>query len=302
MDATLVCEGLGFPEGPIAMKDGSVIIVEIEYGLVSRITPDGKRTVIKDVGGGPNGAAIGPDNALYICNNGGMSFMKIEGMNIPQGAHPDYKGGSIQRLDLTSGELTTLYETVGEYQLIAPNDLVFDKEGGFWFTDHGTITDNGLVFGALCYAKADGSEITRVREGLVSPNGIGLSPDDRTLYVADTWTSRLLSYDVISPGVVAEPPAFHPGKVVATLPGYQLLDSLAVEASGRVCVGTLVNGGINIIEENGAAEHVAFDDAMVTNICFGGKDMQDAWVTCSGTGRLMRLRWPRPGLSLAFQA
>lgn len=298
--ARLVCEGLDFPEGPVAMPDGSIILVEIEAGLVSRVTPDGNRSVVKAVGGGPNGAALGPDGALYICNNGGMAFQKVGRLNIPHGARADYQGGSIQRLDLASGELTTLYRSAGGHGLIAPNDLVFDAAGGFWFTDHGTISETGMQFGALCYAPADRRDAVRVRAGLMSPNGVGLSPDGRTVYVAGTWTSRLLSLDIVAAGEVAEPPPFHPGNVVATLPGFQLLDSLAVEASGQICVATIINGGITIFDPDVTTQHIAFPDQVVTNICFGGADRRDAWVTCSGTGALWHMRWLRPGLKLNF--
>lgn len=301
MNAEIICDGLGFPEGPIAMRDGSVILVEIEHGTVSRISAKGERSVIRVVGGGPNGAAIGPDGALYICNNGGMAFAQLHGINVPRGPSSDHAGGYIQRLDLASGELSILNRSAGGHPLIAPNDLVFDHHGGFWFTDHGTRSDDGMRFGALCYAPAGGGDAVRARGGLMSPNGVGLSPNGRTVYVADTWTGRLLAFEIVAPGVVAEPPPFHPGRVIATLPGFQLLDSLAVEASGRVCVATLVSGGITIFDEDGSIEFIDLPDQIVTNLCFGGADMRDVWVTCSGSGSLMRLRWPRPGLAPAFQ-
>ena len=84
------------------------------------------------------------------------------------------------------------------------------------------------------------------------------------------------------------------------LPGYQMFDSLAVEADGRVCVATLVNGGITVFDPaDGSWEQHAFPDPLTTNICFGGPDMRTAFITCSGTGKLYRARWPRPGLKLA---
>jgi NAD(P)-dependent dehydrogenase (short-subunit alcohol dehydrogenase family) len=77
MDIELIADGLGFPEGPVVMADGSVIVVEIAASRVSRCwqshSGDSKRETICEIGGGPNGAAIGPDGALYICNNAGMS-------------------------------------------------------------------------------------------------------------------------------------------------------------------------------------------------------------------------------------
>ena len=96
----------------------------------------------------------------------------------------------------------------------------------------------------LYYALADGSKITRWRDHFVSPNGVGLSPDEKTVYMADTMLGRLWSFDVASPGILADPLPLQPGNVVCNLPGYQLLDSLAVEADGKVCVATIINEGL----------------------------------------------------------
>ncbi len=91
------------------------------------------------------------------------------------------------------------------------------------------------------------------------------------------------------------------GTLVAGLAGMQLLDSLAVDGDGNVCVGTLVNGGITVISPDGASvEHVPMPDVLVTNICFGGDDLTTAFITCSATGTLVRTTWPRPGLKLSF--
>ena len=303
LDMTLVAEGLDFPEGPVAMADGSVLVVEIRRGTLSRVRPDGAIEVVAELGGGPNGAAIGPDGAAYVCNNGGrFSWREQDGLTLPGHTPPGHAGGAIQRVDLATGAVFTLYEACEGQRLLAPNDLVFDRAGGFWFTDYGTSDAEGTRFGAIHYARADGSLIVRAGR-LPSPNGIGLSPDGRTVHVADTHTGRLWSCGGAGPGVF-EPglaPGL-PGRVTASLPGYQLVDSLAVEADGRVCVGTLINGGISICTLDGAVEHIPVPDRMVTNLCFGGEDMRDAWITASATGRLYRTRWPRPGLKLAHTA
>jgi len=268
------------------MADGSIVLVEIQGKTLTRVTPDRQQTVIADLGGGPNGAAIGPDGAVYITNNGGsFAYHEVNGLNIPGATPPDHKGGLIQRVDLKTGAVTTL-----------------DKQGGMWFTDHGSTTPTGRNYGGLYYAKADGSKVTRWREGMISPNGVGLSPDEKTVYVADTHLGRLWAFDVTEPGALAEAPPLQPGRVVHNLPGYQLLDSLAVEAGGKVCVATIINGGITAFDEDGTTEHFPFPDILCTNIVFGGADMQDAWVTASGTGKLYKCRWPRPGLKLNFNA
>jgi gluconolactonase len=301
MNLELVADSLAFPEGPIAMADGSIILVEIRRGTLSRVTPDGTISVVANLGGGPNGAAIGPDGAVYVCNNGGrFAFSEFEGLVFPGPAPETHKGGSIQRVDLATGEFTTLYTEVGGWPLWAPNDIVFDSDGGFWFTDNGRNDGRTLQLGGVFYAKTDGSSIKRIRGGMISPNGVGLSPDEKTVYVADTALGRLWGFALSEPGVLGEQPFRQHGAVIANLNGYQMVDSLAVEAGGNICVATLMNGGITVFTPEGETEHVPFPDLMTTNICFGGDDMCDAWITCSSTGKLFKTRWPRPGLKLAF--
>ncbi|MFL5294862.1 MAG: SMP-30/gluconolactonase/LRE family protein [Phenylobacterium sp.] len=303
MDIELVAEGFEFPEGPIAMADGSVILTEIKGQRLTRVTPDGRKETVVETGGGPNGAAIGPDGAIWITNNGGsFEWLEVQGLCIPGPTPASHTGGMIQRYDVSNGALTTVYDACDGKRLIGPNDIVFDRQGGFWFTDHGCSTPEGRKFGAVCYARTDGSLISRQRDHIISPNGIGLSPDETVVYVADTNLGRLWAFDVAETGVLAPGPGFAPGRVVCNLQDYQLLDSLAVEAGGKVCVATIINGGITAFDPDGSTEHFAFPDILCTNICFGGADMRDAWVTASSTGKLYKCRWPRPGLKLNFNA
>lgn len=300
----LVAEDLQFPEGPVALADGSVLFTEIRRGTLSRVRPGGRRETVAELGGGPNGAAIGPDGAVYIANNGGaFHWIDQDGLTIPGPTPPGHEGGSIQRVDLESGAVRTLYTECGGQRLIGPNDLVFDRQGGFWFTDHGSGTASARRFGGLYYALPDGSRIVNAVPHLLAPNGVGLSPDEKTVYVADTYLGRLWAFEIGGPGIVRPVDAFVPGRSVANLPGVQYLDSLAVEAGGQVCVATILNGGITVFDPaSGGTEHLAVPDLVCTNICFGGADMQDAWITASSTGRLYKTRWPRPGLRLNYNA
>lgn len=303
MDLQLVAEGFEFPEGPIAMNDGSVILTEIKGQRLTRVHPDGRKETVVETGGGPNGAAIGPDGAIYITNNGGsFTWPTQDGLTIPGPTPPTHTGGYIQRYDLATGELTTLYNQCDGRPFVGPNDLVFDKQGGFWFSDHGCGTPEGRKFGALYYAKIDGSHVSRQRDHLISPNGVGLSPDEKTVYLADTQLGRLWAFDVEAPGVLGPPVGFAAGRAVHNLQGVQFLDSLAVEAGGKVCVATILNGGITAFDPNGTVEHYPVPDLIVTNICFGGPDMTTAWITASSTGKLYKATWPRPGLKLNFNA
>ena len=306
----LVTDGLRFPEGPVALDDGSVLVVEINAGNLTRVAPDGTKDIVAHVGGGPNGAAVGPDGKVYVCNDGGFAWTDLGGMLLPFGPHgvtqpDDYVGGSIQRVDLDTGEFETLYTECDGIPLKGPNDLVFDTTGGFWFTDHGKVRAREEDRGALYYATTDGSSIKEAAFGLHAPNGVGLSPAGDRLYVAETHTGRLWAWDVKGPGeLVIAAPFGAGGTLVAGLPGYQLFDSLAVDADGNVCVATLVVGAISVISPDGGVETVPlpdeFADGLLTNICWGGDDMTTAYLTLSSSGRLLAVDWPRPGLKLAF--
>lgn len=299
-----VAEGLRFPEGPTPLSDGSVLVVEIARGTLSRVLIDGTVEVVAECGGGPNGSAIGPDGKVWITNNGGcFEWIDLGGMLVPGGVPEAWSGGCIQRVDLDTGEVETVYTDCGGRQLRAPNDLVFDRSGGFWFTDHGVRQERSSDRTGVFYASADGSSITEVLHPLDAPNGVGLSPAGDRLHVAETHTGRVYSWDVPEPGVATGSGLLAPhGNLLAGLAGLQLLDSLAVDGDGNVCVGTLNNGGITVISPDGASvQHLPLDDLLVTNIAFGGTDLRTAYVTASGTGRLLALDWPVDGLALAFE-
>jgi gluconolactonase len=301
LQGEVMATGLQFPEGPIAMPDGSVLVVEIAAGRLTRVYPNGELKVVAEVGGGPNGAALGPDGHCYICNNGGFSWRTDEGFRRPTGAAADYRGGAIQRVNLETGAVQTLYTHCGGISLHGPNDIVFDRDGGFWFTDFGKTFEDRIMRGSVYYARMDGSHITCAAHPVLTPNGVGLSPDGRTLYVSETETSRLWSYPVLGPGDLGQEPWPSPngGRLVHGLAGFQRFDSLAVEESGNICVATLVRGGISVFAPGG--ELLEFHEApegYCTNICFGGADRRTAYITLSGYGQLFAARWPRAGLQL----
>lgn len=299
----LVCEGLGFPEGPIVLPDGSILVVEIAEGTLTRITADGRASTVADLGGGPNGAAIGPDGAVYVCNNGGFKWHREPGITRVIGQADDYSGGRIERVDLATGKFEILYDGCDGLRLRGPNDLVFDRQGGFYFTDHGKARERDLDRGAVYYALADGSHIREVIFPISLPNGIGLSPDEATLYVTETETARLWRYRIRAPGdlELVPYPSQNGGTLVYGPGGFHRFDGLKVEAGGRICVATLQNGGVSCVSPiDGFAEHVALPDRHTTNLAFGGPDLKTMYVTLSSTGRLVRLGWPRPGHPLNF--
>jgi gluconolactonase len=311
IEMTTVAEGLHFPEGPIAMPDGSVVLVEIPLGRISRVDPtSGKVEGVVDCGGGPNGLALGPDGKVYVCNNGGyFEWTENEGMTLPGATPPSHTGGSIQRVDLDTGEVETLYTECDGRGLIAPNDIVFDDQGGFWFTDHGVRKEEHPDRAGVLYAKADGSSISGAITGVDATNGVGLAPDGSHVYVSETHTGQLWSWALAGAGTLADPAASGDrtgGTLLYDAPDGHLFDSLAVDGDGWVCVGTLGVGGISGVAPDGSTvEHVPTTDALATNICFGGPghgsdDYRTTYVTGSLLGSLFRLEWPRPGLQLPY--
>tara|TARA_R110002072_G_scaffold113986_4_gene243886 strand:- start:5846 stop:6748 length:903 start_codon:yes stop_codon:yes gene_type:complete len=291
-----IATGLEFPEGPIAMPDGSVLLVEIKRGTLSRVDADGNVSVVADLGGGPNGAAIGPDGRCYICNNGGFEWHQSDNKLYPGNQPENYSGGRIEAVDLKTGKVEVLYTKCNGNPLRGPNDIVFDREGGFWFTDHGKNRPRDRDRTGVFYATADGKSIAEVIFPLEAPNGIGLSPDETKLYVAETPTGRLWAYNIDAPGKLSGERA-----MMAQMPDYHMFDSLAVDGEGNICVATLINGGITIHSPDGqGVRFVPMEDILTTNICFGGPDLKTAYITLSTTGKLVSCEWETPGLPLNF--
>lgn len=277
----VIAEGLNFPEGPVVMADGSVIVVEIHAGRIARCWGGGRTEVVAVPGGGPNGAAIGPDGALYVCNSGGMGH---------DGSPTE--AGRIERIDLATGKVERLYDSCEGKALGAPNDLMFDCDGNLWFTDLGKHDLEAKYFGGLYCARPDGSAITRIFGKATSYNGVGISPDMQTVYTSDTYSARVYAFNrKIEP----QQPRW-----LATAPGPVMLDSLAMTAAGNICVATLIPGAVTTVTPEGQVSTRPMDDRLVTNIAFGGADMMDAWLTFSDRGALVKMRWDEPGMRLIY--
>lgn len=301
-----IASGLLFPEGPVALPDGSFLLVEIARRTVSRISPDGAVSVLAETGGGPNGLAIGADGAAYVCNNGGFEFTYDPGPGPrPSWQAHDYLFGRLERVDLATGRVEVVTRGPADRRLRGPNDLVVDRSGAIWFTDLGKRRPHDLDWGGVYWLSPDLKEIKEVAYPVLTANGIGLSPDETVLYVAETEGARLWAFDIVGPGEVKKHPypSPHGGRLVHQSGGRDLkrFDSLAVEASGNICVATLATGGISVIAPTGElVEFVPMPDAMTTNLCFGGQDLRRAYITLSLSGQLVEVPWPRPGLPLNF--
>jgi gluconolactonase len=330
----VVADGLNYPEGPVYCPDGTVLVVEIGAGTLTRIYPDGSKPkeTVATLGGGPNGAAIGPDGAIYICNDGGFYIAQVP-RTLPDGRTdqirvaiwqpPNYTGGSIQRVG-TDGAVTTLYTTFvakdpqgtpHTLPLHSPDDLVFDSAGGFWFSDWGKDRWRDRDITGVYYAKPDGSSIQEMIFPLKSPNGIGLSPDETRLYVAESFTRRILYWELSAAGVIKPNPKTSDGSYLLTahLPFQACLDSMALDEEGNVYAAgflphgadTLSRGGIAVVAPSGEVlDWIEIDigdpDPLPSNLCFGGPDRKTAYITLDATGKLIACEMRIAGKKLAW--
>lgn len=293
----VVAEGLGFPEGLFTLPDGGFGCVEIAKGTLIRFAPDGTRLRTFALGGGPNGAAIGPDGNIYVANDGGIAFAQTNGVYRITGVPDSYTTGSIQRIDPRTGAVRLLYDHADGGPLQGPDDIVFADDRGFWFTDTGKMRNGVLSEGGLYWAAIDGSEIRRVVHPLVSPNGVAVSGDRKTLYVTLSNSRRVISYELAGAGRLKSPEH----REICTIPGHLILDNLAVERSGNLVVATVLQGGLAIVSPAGRIlDTVPLPDTAVTAVAFGGPGHRTLFATLSTTGRVIALPWPRPGLPSMF--
>lgn len=296
MNETILATGLEFPEGPVCDRDGNLYLVEIRGGRVRKIAPNGTMTVFATPGGGPNGAAIGPDSALYITNNGGFSWHD----GLPIGPALDYETGRIERIAV-DGRVERIYTDCDNIPLSAPNDLVFDAGGNFYFTDpihrnpqmREPLTVPTKRQGSVFYASPDGRCIRRVATNLQHPNGIGLTPDGKTLLVAETFAASLSAFPILAPGELGERRPF------ATLPAGFYPDGFCVDEEGYVLACGVLGGGIVVFDPKGTqVELIPCTDRVVTNVAFGGPNYSTLYITESGLGRVVTRAWSRRGLVL----
>ena len=329
MEMRFVAENLDFPGGLLVLDDGDVLVAEVSGGVLTRIRADGTRSEFARTGGAPTAAALGPDRAIYVCNNGTPRAVREKlpdgrtAYRPPRAGEVPAAGGQIQRVG-ANGEVSTVYRECEGRPLMAPANLVFDRQGNFYFSDMGAfagpLRDSGVSTeskhlsvlrmagdvarrpgGSIYYASPDGRMITEILHPMVAPNGVALSPDEMTLYVGESGTGRVWAFEVPAPGRVGK------RRCLGVVPGRRPLnfswcEGLTVDALGDVLAATVVNGGITTFSPHGGEiEHVATGDPLTSNLCFGGPDGRTLFVTLGGTGRLVAYEaWPTVGHKLNF--
>ena len=270
MDGQVVFSGLEFPEGPVWL-DGVLYCVEIGGGRIARCTPDGQVERIAAPGGGPNGATLGPDGALYVTQNGGMSRKN----RVTPG---------ILRVAL-DGKVEMVTSEVGGLALEGPNDLAFAPNGRLYFTDPRGASDPsqnqnpGRIF-AWDLAAKRGELVLQL--GPVFPNGIAFDGQGMMLWT-ESFSRRVM--------------ALRDGhaELIAELPERHFPDGFCVDAEGRLYVASTYAQCVTVLERGEIVDRYLCGDGMPTNCCFGGTDL---YVTDSRRGTIWRFPVGRAGLPL----
>lgn len=305
MVVEVIADGLAFPEGPVVLPDGLIACVQMAADVVTVLGPAEETATQAPLArrdlrcpGGPNGMVLtaGGRHAI-VCLNGGLTFTADGDHLLPGIAEDPQARGGLTLIDLDTGTLEPVIGCGPDSPVSGPNDVVLSAPDspageGIWFTDLGRRLDDGPEPGGVFWFGGGLGVVRAAYPRPGRPNGIALSADGATLYVTESASAQIWAWPILGPGELREP------LLVRQFAAPARLDGIAVTAAGNLVVATLVLGELTTLSPTGQVlSRVAVDDPMPTNVCFGGSDHTDLFVTLGATGRLVRLPWPEPGLS-----
>jgi gluconolactonase len=249
-----VAGDFGFTEGPAADAEGNLYFSDIPNSRIHRVSASGEVSVFVEPSGTANGLMIHGDR-LLAC--------QME--------------GRLAAIDLKTKKLEVLSDGYEGKRFNAPNDLVVDREGGIYFTDPHFRAPQPLPQGktAVYYRSADG-KVSRLIDDLPAPNGVILSPDQKTLYVIPTGQKEMMAYPVPSPGKLGE------GRVFCTLQqrepnGNSGGDGLTVDTQGNLYITSGL--GLQVFNPEGKMLGIIRFPEQPANATFGGKERKTLYVT-----------------------
>jgi gluconolactonase len=261
----VIRDGLRFTEGPAAAPSGLIYFSDIPAQRIYRYNPQDKQiSVFREQSGGANGLMFDSKGRLVACEGKARRVTRTE----------------------SDGSITILAERYQGKRLNSPNDLVIDAQGGVYFTDprYGRRDDMELDVEAVYYIRPDGT-LLRIIDDLTRPNGIALSPDGRTLYVADHGDRRIVAYDLPRP---AEPTRPRPLIDVKQADQRGGPDGMCVDQSGRLYIAG--PGGIWIVWPDGKKLDQIDTPEQPTNCAFGGRDSNTLYITARQSFAKIRLQ------------
>ncbi|HLT98997.1 MAG TPA: SMP-30/gluconolactonase/LRE family protein [Burkholderiaceae bacterium] len=254
-------------EGPSFDHNGNLYCVDVPWGRVFRVSPQGEFTLVAEYDGEPNGLKLHRDGRIFIA---------------------DYSRG-ILVLDPESGQVEPLIERVQLERLKAVNDLVFASNGDLYFTDQG-LTGLHDSSGRVFRRTADG-RIDCLLDRVPSPNGLVLDASETTLYVAVTRANAIWRVPLTADGRVTKVGTF------IQMSGGGGPDGLAIDEEGNLAVAHVGLGAVWLFSHRGEPmlRINAPTGALTTNIAYGGPDRKTLYITESESGSILTAEMPVPG-------
>lgn len=256
-----------FLEGPSFDRAGNLYVVNIPYGQIFRISPQGDFTVVAEYDGEPNGLKIHKDGRIFIA---------------------DHKQGLLL-LDPASGKVTALVDRPRHERFKGLNDLVFAKNGDCYFTDQGE-SDMRDPSGRLYRLRADG-KLELIVERIPSPNGLVLTPNEEILYLAVTRGNAIWRVPLFPDGGTGRVGIF------VQMSGGTGPDGMAMDEAGNLAVCHVGLGSVWLFSKVGrpVAELRSATGVAITNIAYGGPDRRSVFITESETGTILTATLEVPG-------
>jgi len=259
-----------FIEGPAFDGAGHLYIVDIPFGRIFRISPQGEWTRVVEYDGEPNGLKFHPDGRILVA---------------------DYRNGLLV-LDPVAGSITPLLGRRNSESFKGINDIAISSSGDIYFTDQGQTglhDPTGRV-----YRLSTAGRLDCLLSNVPSPNGLAFSPDETVLFVAATRDNTVWRVPLMRDGSVAKVGRF------CTMFGISGPDGLAMDEAGRLFVAHASLGRVFVFDRTGECVAIIKSCAGITctNIAFGGPDRRQLFVTESETGSVMVAEMDVPGLPL----
>jgi gluconolactonase len=277
---------IAFTEGPAVDAEGNVFFSEIRGNRILKYTPDSDWTEFRRPSRRANGLTFDSQGRLLAC----------------EGAR-EGGGRQVTRTDMREGRLEVLADRYRGKRLNSPNDLVVDSMGRIYFTDprYGGQEGRELETEDVYMIETDGS-LKRILTlpDIHKPNGIGISPDGKSLYVADTKPgppveARLMVFDLQDDGIPSN------GRVLHSFGSGRGIDGMAIDKEGNIygAAGNNNNppenkAGVYVITPEGAlVGRIPIPEDEVTNCTFGGNDLRTLYITAGKN--LYRIRTKNAG-------